>query len=325
MATAEQLKALLKSYADGDDERFITISLQVAAHAARKGQGKLAQELRELVDEAKGRQSLPSRQPVPIAKATGELSGLLSASFSKTRLSDLVLSAETKARLEKIVLEYRQQHKLRAHGLTARRKLLLVGPPGSGKTMTAAALAGELKLALLLAEFHGILTKFMGEAAAKLRLVFDAMVKTRGVYLFDEFDAIGSKRDLPNDVGEIRRILNSFLQFLEQDDSDSIIVAATNHPEMLDKALFRRFDDVIYYCLPTADLMQELIMNRLAVFGVTSIDWNRVLPVGERLSFAEIARACDDAARVTVLEDGSNIHTETLVQALNDRRKYLQE
>src|SRR5262249_62234212 len=106
---------------------------------------------------------------------------------------------------------------------------------------------------LLGVRLDGLITKFMGETAAKLRLIFDAMTRTRGVYLFDEFDAIGGDRSLPNDVGEMRRVLNSFLQFLEADDSDSLILAATNHDELLDPALFRRFDDVIRYGPPTPE------------------------------------------------------------------------
>jgi SpoVK/Ycf46/Vps4 family AAA+-type ATPase len=322
MATAQQIKALLKSYAEGDDERFITISLQVAAHAARKGQGKLAEELRKLVDEAQARQAAAkTNRAVPIARATGELSDLLAASFPKARLVDLVLPSQTRQQLERIVLEYRQQHKLRAHGLSARRKLLLIGPPGSGKTMTASALAGELKMPLLAVQLHGVITKFMGETAAKLSLVFGAMHKTRGVYLFDEFDAIGGHRNLPNDVGEIRRVLNSFLQFLEQDDSDSLIIAATNHPDLLDRALFRRFDDVLVFALPTPELARELMTNRLTVFGVQSLDWKAALPAAADLSFAELARACDDAARRAVLDEQAGIETSTLVHALEDRRK----
>lgn len=324
MATAEQLKALLKSYAEGDDERFITISLQVAAHSARKGQGKLALELRELIDEAQARRAIKPG-PVPITRVSGELGQLLSASFPKVRLSDMVLAPEIAQRLDRIVREYRQQHKLRTHGLSAPRKFLLVGPPGSGKTMSASALAGELKLPLMAVQFHGLLTKFMGEAAAKLRLVFDAMHKTKAVFLFDEFDAIGSKRVLTNDVGEIRRVLNSFLQFLEQDDSESLIVAATNHLDMLDHALFRRFDDVIHYGLPSPNLAQDLIANRLAVFGVNSLDWNQVKQSADQLSFADLARACDDAARRAVLDDSAVISTPQLIQSLEGRRKFLRE
>lgn len=321
MATAEQLKALLRSYAEGDDDRFIAISMQVAAHAARKGQGKLAQELRALVDQAKVRQSSSGlKRPVPIARATGELAGLLSATYPKVYLGDVVLPEATRSQLSRVVDEYRHQDKLRAHGLSARRKLLLVGPPGSGKTMTASALASELNLPLLSVQLHAVITKFMGETAAKLRLIFDAMHQTRAVYLFDEFDAIGGARDLPNDVGEIRRILNSFLQFLEQDDSDSIVVAATNHEGMLDSALFRRFDDVARYDFPSPELAQQLIENRLSVFGVQTLRWKDVLDVAEGLSYAELSRACDDAARLAILTNSPEVTTEGVLAALKERR-----
>src|SRR5207253_824630 len=132
--------------------------------------------------------------------------------------------------------------------------------------------------------------KFMGETAAKLHLIFEQMTRVRGVYFFDEFDAIGGNRDLPNDVGEIRRVLNSFLQFIEQDVSDSLILAATNHVGMLDRALFRRFDDVIRYEPPTGPLAKELIENRLAVFGVDNVGWTEVAVAAEGLSYAELAQ-----------------------------------
>jgi SpoVK/Ycf46/Vps4 family AAA+-type ATPase len=315
------MKALLKSYLERDDERFIAVSMQVAAHAARKGQAKLAQELRQLVDQAKIRRtSTTPQQPVPIARASGELAGLLGAAFPKARLSDMVLPDRTSDQLHRIVLEYRQQHKLRQHNLSARRKLLLVGPPGSGKTMTASALAGELNIPLMAVQLHAVITKFMGETAAKFRLIFDAMNSTRGVYLFDEFDAIGGSRDLRNDVGEIRRVLNSFLQFIEQDDSDSIIVAATNHMGMLDYALFRRFDDVIRYELPSSDLARNLILNRLNIFDTSNFVWDSLLAETQGLSFAEIVRACDDASRVAILDDTKVIAHDVLLNALRERR-----
>ena len=104
----------------------------------------------------------------------------------------------------------------------------MIGPPGTGKTMSASALAGEFNLPLFEIRLDGLITKYMGETAAKLRLVFDAIAEMRGIYLFDEFDSIGAQRSMMNDVGEIRRVLNSFLQFIEQDKSDSLILAATN-------------------------------------------------------------------------------------------------
>ena len=217
MATSQQVKALLRSYSEGDSEHFVSVALQIAAHAARTGKGQLAQELRDLVDAIKQKQELGKiGGAVPIARPKGELAGLLAVTYPNTRLSEMVLGTVTSNALDRVVHEYRSQEKLRSHNLTARRKLLLVGPPGCGKTMTASALAGELKLPLFSVQLHGLITKYMGETAVKLHLLFDAMNETRGIYFFDEFDAIGADRGTKNDVGEIRRILNSFLQFLEQ-------------------------------------------------------------------------------------------------------------
>jgi SpoVK/Ycf46/Vps4 family AAA+-type ATPase len=154
---------------------------------------------------------------------------------------------------------------------------------------------------------EGLITKFMGETAAKLRLVFEAIRQTQGVYLFDEFDALGAHRSQANDVGEIRRVLNSFLQLLEKDSSQSLIVAATNHPEMLDRALFRRFDDVIEYNLPDTKLAEEILRRKLAMFQTADIDWPRVLPETEGLSQAELVRASEGAAKKAVL-GGSTPH-----------------
>ena len=246
MATADQVKALIRSHADGDDTRFYAIAMQVAAQAARSGHGKFAQELRELVDRVKARakatEPVRGPEPVPLAQPRGELAGLLTVGYPKTRVADMALPQSLGARLERVLTEQRERDRLREHGFSPIRKLLLVGPPGTGKTMTAAALAGELGLPLFTIQLDGLITKYMGETAAKLRLVFDAIQSTRGVYLFDEFDALGGERGSKNDVGEIRRVLNSFLQFLEQDHSDSIVLGATNHVGLLDRALFRRFD-----------------------------------------------------------------------------------
>lgn len=322
MATAQQLKALLQSYSEADGEMFVSVALQIAAHEARTGKGKFASEIKHLVDEIKGKQrSAKLGGSVPIARPTGELATLLSAIYPHTKLAEMVLAPEQRESLELVIREYRQQSKLREHGLSARRKLLLVGPPGVGKTMTSWALAGELKLPHFTVQLHSLITKYMGETAAKLFAVFEAMRHTRGVYLFDEFDAIGSMRAGSNDVGEIRRVLNSFLQFLEQDDSDSLIVAATNLEEILDDALFRRFDDVIRYRLPNEAELQDLVANRLAAFQIDSGELSEMANLAQGLSHAEICRACDEAAKVAVLDDRRKIAREDVQRAIRLRQE----
>jgi len=322
MATAEQLKALLRSHADKDDQRFYSIALQVAAREARQGHNKLANDIKDLVEKSKKPVgSSNTIKPVPIInKPGGDLSGLLALSHPSVHINELVLSEETRSRLDQVILEQRQKDRLAKFDLHPRRKLLLTGAPGSGKTMSACVLATELKLPLYTVVLDSLITRYMGETAAQLRLIFDHIKQTRAVYLFDEFDAIGTQRGAQNDVGEIRRVLNSFLLLVEQDLSESMILAATNHPELLYKALYRRFDDIIQYEKPGHLQIKIIVENRLASFNTTTIDWNKISIVAEGLSAADITRACEDAAKEAVLHHDTQISTEILLRTL-ERRK----
>jgi AAA+ superfamily predicted ATPase len=144
----------------------------------------------------------------------------------------------------------------------------------------------------------------------------------RGIYFFDEFDAIGSQRGIANDVGEIRRVLNSFLQMIEQDESNSIIIAATNHPEILDYALFRRFDDVIEYGLPSLPQIISVLKNRLTNFSHRIKHWETVASKGEGLSYAEIARAVEDTIKDAIIHDRNTISEEEISSNLEERKAF---
>jgi SpoVK/Ycf46/Vps4 family AAA+-type ATPase len=322
MSTARHIIALLKSHLDGEEERFFSTALQVAAHEARQGHTKVAQDIQRLIDQAKVRETNIERRsgPIPLVQPKGELANLVSVRYSDTRLTDMILQSSLEKRLRRILVEQINQRRLEEYQLKPRRKILLVGPPGSGKSMTAAAIAGELQIPLLTVVYTSLITKFMGETASQLKLVFDAMTSTRGVYFFDEFDAIGSQRGNANDVGEIRRVLNSCLQLLEEDASQSLIIAATNHPELLDKAVFRRFDDVIQYEMPTQEVTQKLLEARLAYFKFDFCDWQWVFEAAQGLSQAEIVRAADEAAKIAVLSETKSITAENLLSAITERK-----
>lgn len=233
----------------------------------------------------------------------------------------MVLNTELAQQLERIIREQRHADELLSHGLSPRRKLLLVGPPGTGKTMTASVLAAELGLPLFQVRLDGLITKFMGETAAKLRQIFESTHQSRGVYFFDEFDAIGSQRGLANDVGEVRRILNSFLQMIEQDDSHSLIIGATNHPDILDTALFRRFDDLLHYELPDETHIASVLKSRLARMSVKNTSWKRLASKAIGLSYAELTRAADEVMKTALIERTETICEKDISIALEERHK----
>jgi SpoVK/Ycf46/Vps4 family AAA+-type ATPase len=245
---------------------------------------------------------------------------LLTVSYPSTRLNDLVLASRTRKLLDRVVREHKTIRDLRSHGLAPRKKLMLVGPPGTGKTMTAAAIAGELALPLFTVRLDRLITRYMGETAAKLRLVFDAIAQTRAVYLFDEFDSIGSERSLTNDVGEIRRVVNSFLQMVENDTSDSIIIAASNHPTLLDRALFRRFDDIVRYSLPANDEIRNVLKAKLSgIKTAAPLQWSKLGLRAVGLSYADITRAAEDALKHAIIE-GRAVTQLDVSDALAERR-----
>lgn len=314
MATAQQIKSLLKSHFENNYEQFLTIALQVAAHEARQGHNVLADEIKELVDKNK------SKVDRKIITFSPDLSDLILSNNIQSHLSELIVDDTLLDKINRIIREYIQKEKIKKFGLSNRRKILLTGNPGTGKTMTASVIAGELKLPLYIVLMDKLVTKFMGETGAKLRQIFERISQTRGVYLFDEFDAIASERSKDNDVGEMRRVLNAFLQFIEHDASESFIVAATNNVNILDQALFRRFDDILNYTLPDKKQIKKLISNRLGQFK-TKESFNSIIDKAISLSHAEICQACDDSIKEAILTDNTRISIAMLSKMLEDRHK----
>ena len=294
---------------DLHDEKFKTIVLQIAAYEARHNHESLARELKQMVEK-----NIPR---VTFLRPMVQ-NPMLSVNMPSDKLSDLVVSDDILERINRIISEYRNKNKLQKYGLSNRRKILIEGKPGTGKTFTASVIAAELGLPLYTVQMDKVVTKFMGETSAKLRQVFDSIGMSTGGYVFDEFDAIGADRNLDNEVGEARRILNSFLQFIEQDVSDSIIIAATNNQKLLDQALFRRFDDVLHYNLPTRKEIRIILEKHIVSFDKQFVISEMLIDSAEALSQAEIIRACEDAIKESILTN-AKITEELLIALMKER------
>ncbi len=320
MASAQQLIGLVKSHAEGDVDRFFDLAMQLSAAEEQRGHTRLAEQLRQWAHAGQRPPTSATPKLTPITAPRGDLAQFLAASYPSERLNSVILPIPIEDELAHIVVETRMREKLEEKGLRPRRRLLLSGPPGTGKTLSAHCLAGELQFPLFSVMLHGLITKFMGETAQKLKLVFDAIKSTRGVYLFDEIDALAAARGDGNDVGEARRILNSFLQFLDEDTGPSIVIATTNLPEILDHAVLRRFDLVLSYELPDAASIRQAVMRRLIGFSIAHLSWEDVTDCAIGLSTADVVAAAEDAARRAVLGDRNGITTSDLLASLERRR-----
>lgn len=317
MATASQILNLIKAHFSEHEESFKTAALQIAAHEAKLGHADVVKELKDLVLKQ-------PKKPMRLRSAEKrQLADLVFERSARHRLSELVVEDQLRDKIKRIISEYHRKDEFLDFGLRNRKKILLSGPPGTGKTLTAAIISNELNLPLYVVMMDRLITRYLGETSVKLRQVFDLIREERGVYLFDEFDAIGAQRGLDHEVGEMRRVLNSFLQFIEEDESDSLIIAATNTVEILDHALFRRFDDVITYQKPDFEQAKRLIKKRLSNFE-NELDLTSLKKDLQGLSHADIAKACDNAVKHCILEGTKTITSEYLKAAIRERRQMYQ-
>jgi SpoVK/Ycf46/Vps4 family AAA+-type ATPase len=328
MASANQLKLLIKSYINKDDRKFLTTVLQIAAHEAKIGHANFADELRTLVEKAKlsslddAGNNFPRVLSSSTAITSHSSTDLFTVSHPTVSLKEIILSDLVKVKVLRFLDENKNSKKLRQFGLTPRRHLMLFGPPGTGKTMTASVIAHELSFPLFTVRMDSLITKFMGETSAKLRSIFDYIAQHKGVYLFDEFDTIGSKRSMINDVGEIRRVLNTFLQLLDDHRSDSLIITATNHKEILDSALYRRFDDVIEYQLPVEESLTALIESKFISYELKVKSLAEITKSAKGLSYAEISKSCDDAIKHSIINNDKYVTQEILIDMFLERKSF---
>jgi SpoVK/Ycf46/Vps4 family AAA+-type ATPase len=318
---ADILKLLLQSHAEGDESSFRKAALQLAAAESTAGHMRIADDIRAIIAKMPATSTRRQGPVVDIAAPRGELADILEGGHREERLRDIVLRPETEETLERVLSENRSRARLERFGVSPRRRLLFHGAPGCGKTLAAAVLAGEMGLPLMTVRFDALFSRFLGATAVQLRAIFAEMPRRPGVYLFDEFDSVAKARGDSQDVGEMNRVVTAFLQLVDADMSGSILVAATNHIELLDRAVYRRFDVIVPFDKPTREQIVDLMELRLSTMGLTHEGAARLAALAEGWSFADVARACDDAVRTMALNDCKEISERDVVLALEELKR----
>jgi SpoVK/Ycf46/Vps4 family AAA+-type ATPase len=326
MTTGNLLRKLLQSYKRRDDQAFEYFARQIVAEEREKHHNLLADDLANILDGqsgTNGRRSSPfeAHQLEQLPRDREKNSLLFDIRKPRRGLEEIVLDQENERIVKGIVRQFNFAERLQAHGLQPDKTLLFCGPPGCGKTLCSEVLAQALGLPMLYTRFDGIISSYLGETAANLRKVFDFARRGSWVVVFDEFDAIGKSRDDADEHGELKRVVNSFLQLLDDFSSDSLVIAITNHESLLDSALWRRFDEVVFFGPPDQDQILALLRLKLANVRHADLKLPHLSRRLQGMTHADIERICTDAMKESLLAGEPSLTTKTFVQALARHRR----
>jgi SpoVK/Ycf46/Vps4 family AAA+-type ATPase len=326
MARGELLRKLFQSHNLRNEDEFRAVALEVIAEEEKKSNHQLAKDLLRILEASDNPKIFPriSNNFGTLPKDRERQTLLVDVRNPDRSFADILLGEDNKKVIQRVVDEYRKIELLRTHGLAPMSKLLFCGPPGCGKTLCAEIISREVGHPLLYTRFDAIVSSYLGETAANLRKVFDYASGGRWVILFDEFDAIGKGRDDPHEHGELKRVVNSFLQLLDNFHAPSLVIAATNHERLLDPALWRRFDEIVFFPRPSVRDIKTLLSMKLKNFPHTGIDFNTQAFRMKGLSHADVERICLDAIKTSIIEDKEVVDKSNFDTALKRQKMRLQ-
>lgn len=309
MTSGDLLKRLFSSYRKGDSTEFLFVAKEMIDEEDQKNHHVLARDLQKILDNGNGKSFNSIRrfdlEKIPLDKERGTT--LLEIRNPERFENELIVSPEVHEQIDVTLSEFRAMQILKANSLKPRQKILLAGPPGCGKTLCAEIIASELGLPLIYTRFDAVISSYLGETAANLRKVFDFSQNGTWVVFFDEFDAIGKSREDVEDHGELKRVVNTFLQLLDNFESDSIFIAATNHERLLDRALWRRFDDIIFFDLPTPEQIARLIRIKLNSVHHQKLNIEKFVNCMVGWSHSDVERVCLEAMKISLLAKHNSI------------------
>lgn len=322
MARGDLLVKLFKSFKSADNKAFLETASVIIEDEEKKHHTVLASELKRILNGSLS-QTLPDLRTTAnvLPRDTDRGTNLVDVKRPDRYFRDLILSEKQLEPIQDILAEYQQREILEANGLQPRTKLLFCGPPGCGKTATAEAISSELGLPLLYVRFDSVVSSLLGETASNLRKVFEFAARGTWVLFFDEFDAIGRSRDDSVEHGELKRVVNTFLQLLDNFQSHSIVIAATNFEQVLDPALWRRFDEIVRFDRPDPIQVRQMLEKFFTGKMKSELDFAEQIDAFYGLTHAEIERICLDALRKTAMRGARQVSKDDITKALTNQQR----
>jgi len=325
---SELLKNLLNAYSQNNQEKFIEIATQIVNEEDNKKHSYYANELRKIVASFNPN-NIPTssisqrfRTNIPIPRDTEKGFPLLELRHYNYNLNDIILDEENLKKIKIIIQEFEKREILKSHGLKPKQKILFLGPPGTGKTLCSRIISSVLGYPLVFIKFDAIISSYLGETASNLRKIFNFIDNGEWVILFDEFDIIGKKRDDPYEHGEIKRVVNNFMQMLDDYRGNGIIIAATNHPHLLDTAIWRRFDDIVVFNIPNIKRREELFKKYLSVFR-KSEDLNiaNFSRLTKGFTPDDISKVCEETYKESIINESIKINNDNIILSIENQKR----
>ncbi len=305
MARGEIIRKLFQSFSRNEREGFYAAAMELIQEEKSKNHNLLARDLERILQNGYSKALPVSNTPyknypeVPKDRETGL--SLIDIRLFDLTWDDVVLNQDNLEVLQRVTLENRKQEVLETYGLRPKSNLLFCGPPGCGKTLTAKVLSGTLGIPLVYVNLTAVFSSYLGETATNLKKIFDYVEKGEWVVLFDEFDAIARDRNTLNEHGEVKRLVNSLLQLIDTSNSNSLFIAATNHESLLDTAVWRRFDEVLFFGKPDLYLRKVLLKRYLSRIRHPGINLENFATDLEKATGADIERICINAIKTVIL------------------------
>ena len=331
---AELVENLIVAHCSGNEQQFSEALNTLIKDEEKKGNMPTATRLRKAYEQKKNEGPVSdhavgssavffsSTSQTVAPRDKDSLLELYEIVYSETSLDKVVLPGNQKTIIQQFVDEQNNAANLKKHNIPVSNRLLLCGPPGCGKTMTAYAIGNALNLPIAYVRLDGLVSSYLGQTSTNLRKVFDSVKNQRIILFLDEFDAIAKKRDDTNELGELKRVVTTLLQNFDNLPSNVILIAATNHEHLLDPAIWRRFNFTITLDLPAVEQRKALIQNRLSKYGINAkIDVSAIAKVTEGMSGALIEELMLAAAK-RYLMDGSLKTADVTAILIQQKTKY---